>query len=131
MKKTPLLVDAKALVDTVLMGRRTYEQILEFGEYPYIGTQGFVFSRTCSDERDKNVKFILSDLTNFIEGLKSGTGKDIWLVGGASIIQSCLRSRSDKQVCHLHPSYHPWRGYSVVSRPFVNERVEIPTLPKF
>lgn len=31
-------IDFFALVDTVLMGRRTYEQILSFGEYPYMGT---------------------------------------------------------------------------------------------
>lgn len=96
--------DFFALVDTVLMGRRTYEQILAFGEYPYVGTQGFVFSRTCSEERDKNVNFISSDLTNFIEGLKSGTGKDIWLVGGASIIQLCLQhDLIDKFVISIHP----------------------------
>lgn len=96
--------DFFALVDIVLMGRRTYEQILAFGEYPYIGTQGFVFSRTCGGERDQNVEFISSDLTNFIQGLKSGTGKDIWLVGGAQIIQSCLQHNLiDKFIISIHP----------------------------
>lgn len=96
--------DFFALVDTVLIGRRTYEQILALGDYPYVGTQGFVFSRTRGGEHDNNVEFISSELTNFIEDLKSGTGKDIWLVGGASIIQSCLQHELiDKFVISIHP----------------------------
>lgn len=38
--------DFIASVDTVLMGQRTYEQVLSFGEYPYQKHQGFVFSKT-------------------------------------------------------------------------------------
>lgn len=93
-----------AKIDTVLMGRKTYEQVLNFGEYPYKGTQGFVFSKTYKSESDKNVKFISSDLTSFIKHLKNGSGKDIWLVGGAEIIQSCMQQDLiDEFVISLHP----------------------------
>jgi hypothetical protein len=34
-----------ASVDTVVMGRKTYEVSLSFGDYPYQGTRGIVFSR--------------------------------------------------------------------------------------
>jgi len=34
-----------ASVDTVLMGRKTYEQVLTFGEFPYQEKQSYVFSR--------------------------------------------------------------------------------------
>jgi dihydrofolate reductase len=96
--------DFFALIDTVLIGRRTYEQILSFGEYPYKGTLGFVFSRTHSGERDDNVTFVSNDIKSFVESLKGGTGKDIWLVGGASIIQSCLQhDLIDEFVISTHP----------------------------
>lgn len=96
--------DFFASVDTVLMGRNTYEQVLSFGEYPYQESQGFVFSRTQQGDRNLQVEFISSDLVPFIQSLKSVTGKDIWLVGGGQIIQSCLQSNLiDKFVISLHP----------------------------
>ncbi len=97
-------IDFFAGVDTVIMGRRTYEQVLSFGEYPYKGTQGFVFSRTRGGERDENVTFISNDVAGFVERLKSGTGKDIWLVGGSEIIHSCMRHDViDEFVISVHP----------------------------
>ena len=77
-------------VDTVLMGRKTYEQALGFGEYPYKGTRGVVFSRT-PRAPDANVTFISGDLASFVSELKRGQGKDIWLVGGAQIVAECVR----------------------------------------
>lgn len=70
-------------VDTVLMGRKTYEQVLEFGEYPYIGKRGFVFYQTRHGERDKNVEFIGENLGEFVDNLRQSSGNNIWLVGGA------------------------------------------------
>lgn len=93
-----------AKIDTVLMGKNTYEQVLTFGEYPYKGTQGFVFSKTYKGESDENVVFISSELTSFIKNLKNGNGKDIWLVGGAEIIQFCMQhDLIDEFVISLHP----------------------------
>jgi len=77
-------------VDTVLMGRKTYDQALGFGEYPYKGTRGVVFSRT-PREPDANVTFVSSDLASFVSELKRGPGKDIWLVGGGQIVAECVR----------------------------------------
>jgi dihydrofolate reductase len=77
-------------VDTVLMGRKTYEQALGFGEYPYKGTSGFVFSRT-PRASDANVTFVSGDLASLVSELKHGPGKDIWLVGGAQIVAECVR----------------------------------------
>jgi len=77
-------------VDTVLMGRKTYDQALAFGEYPYKGTRGVVFSRTPRGP-DANVTFISSDLASFVSELKRGPGKDIWLVGGGQIVAECVR----------------------------------------
>ena len=77
-------------VDTVLMGRATYDQTLGFGEYPYKGTSGFVFSRTPC-EPDANVTFVSGDLASSVSELKRGSGKNIWLVGGGQIVAECVR----------------------------------------
>lgn len=70
-----------ASVDTVIMGRKTYAQILEFGAYPYEGTQGFVLTRTSTAERDENVTFIGENIPGLIDTLRQSPGKNIWLVG--------------------------------------------------
>ena len=72
-------------VDTVLMGHKTYKQILSFGiDYPYKGKNSFVFTRT-AQPRDENAEFISGDTTTFVKHLKSTPGGDIWLNGGAQL----------------------------------------------
>jgi len=75
-----------ASVDTVIMGRKTYAQILEFSAYPYAGTQGFVLTRTSTAKRDENVMFIGENIADLIDTLRQSPGKSILLVGGAEII---------------------------------------------
>ena len=70
-----------AQIDTVIMGNKTYQQILGFGEYPYKGKKGFVFSQILQGEKDNNVEFVGGDLKSFINKLRQSSGGDIWLVG--------------------------------------------------
>jgi len=58
-----------ATIDTVVMGRKTYDLSLSFGEYPYPGTQAFVFSRTRDGERDDHATFISKECHAFGTGL--------------------------------------------------------------
>ena len=76
-------------IDTVIMGKTTYDQVLTFGEYPYKDKKSFVFTRT-SKNNDDNVKFV-SDIEKFVNDDFPGAGKNIWLVGGAKIITSFLK----------------------------------------
>lgn len=78
-----------ATVDTVVMGRVTYEQLLDFGDYPYKGKKGYVFS---SERRGRgpHVEFVNSPPKKFTEGLRDEKGQDIWLVGGAELVDSFL-----------------------------------------
>jgi dihydrofolate reductase len=82
--------DFYAGVDTVLMGRKTYDLSLSFGEYPYPGTQAFVFTRT-PRAPDAHASFVSQDIGAFVAALKRSTGKHIWLVGGGAIVAECLR----------------------------------------
>ena len=76
-------------IDTVIMGKTTYDQVLTFGEYPYKDKKSFVFTRT-SKNNDGNVEFV-SDIEKFVKDGFPGTGKNIWLVGGSKIIASFLK----------------------------------------
>ena len=74
-------------VDTVFMGRRTYEKVLSFGvEFPHKGRKCYVLSasRTGSDE---NVTFFSGDLKALVEDIKKKEGKNIFIDGGAEVVR--------------------------------------------
>lgn len=91
-------------IDVVIMGRKTYDQALTFGEYPFREKEAFVFSRTRVGATDGNANFISGDVAVFTESLKSRHGKDIWLVGGSELIQQFLKhDLIDEFVISIHP----------------------------
>jgi dihydrofolate reductase len=91
-------------IDTVLMGRKTYEQVLTFGEYPYKGIEGYVFSRTRGNVKDENAAFVSGDVADFVQDLKRRPGKAIWLVGGAQLVAECVKhDLVDEFIISVHP----------------------------
>ncbi len=73
-------------IDTVLMGGKTYRQVLEFGgEWPYQTKNSFVFTHDVSYQSNDEVTFIHHDVVPFVRELKDKEGKDIWLIGGSEI----------------------------------------------
>ncbi|WP_102692298.1 dihydrofolate reductase family protein [Rummeliibacillus pycnus] len=79
-------------VDTVLMGRKTYDWLLEntAGEYPYKNEECYVFTRSRIEDTE-NVKFINDPVVHFTKELQKQNGKDIWLVGGGELIHSFIK----------------------------------------
>lgn len=91
-------------VDTVVMGRKTYDVSLSFGDYPYPGRSGYVFSRVRDGQRDEHCEFISTEPKAFIAGLRKQPGKKIWLVGGSELIQDfVLADLIDEYVISIHP----------------------------
>lgn len=91
-------------IGVVIMGRKTYEQVLTFGEYPYKGTEGYVFSRSRAGTRDANVTFVSGNIAQFVDSLKAEPEKDIWLVGGSEVIQPFLEhDLIDEFIISIHP----------------------------
>jgi len=78
-------------IGTVLMGRKTYAQVLEFGDWPYKEKKSYVFTgKKDSLPCEKNVEFVTGDLKKFVHQLKESTEQDIWLVGGSQLIKAFL-----------------------------------------
>ena len=78
-------------VDTVIMGRKTYDKVLSFGiDFPHKGRKCYVWSasRTGSDE---NVTYFNSDLKELILKLKNEPGKDIFIDGGAALVTELMK----------------------------------------
>lgn len=81
----------KASVDTIIMGRKTFDQVNAFGEWPYAGMETIVLSRTRSGKENDWIIFENDLNLDFIKKLKEQSGKDIWLLGGAKVIQYFLK----------------------------------------
>ena len=74
-------------INTVVMGNTTYEQVLSFGEYPYKDKKSFVFS---NNKQDNNITFVRGNVKEFIDSLDKKKKHNIFLVGGANIINQFI-----------------------------------------
>ena len=74
-------------IDITIMGNKTYKQVLRFGEFPYKDKRNIVLTRRIEIGDAKFVEYINQNVIEFIKDLKVQDGKDIWLIGGAEIIE--------------------------------------------
>lgn len=85
------------------MGRKTYEQVLTFGEYPYKEKKTYVFTKT-SFQADNNTEFVAKDVKKFVDSLRQVDGKNIWLVGGSLLIYYFIsKNLVDELILSIHP----------------------------
>jgi dihydrofolate reductase len=91
-------------IDTVLLGRKTYDFALKMGQTSYPGRMNYVFSRTPRRSSVPEVEFIAEEAGEFAKGLRITPGKDIWLVGGGELIGSLLDAgQVDEFIVHVIP----------------------------
>lgn len=94
-------------IDTVLLGRRTWEMGVKLGQKSFPGKKNYVFSRSPRSSKAKaaaGVEFVTEEPGKLARRLKKETGKDIWMVGGASLIGSFLDARQiDEFILHVIP----------------------------
>ena len=89
-------------IDTVLMGRKTYELSLKLGE-SYKGKRAIVFTKQKNLKKLENVDFV-SNVVDFTKKLLKTKGKDIWLVGGGEIVSLLLNNNLiDEIILFVHP----------------------------
>jgi dihydrofolate reductase len=81
-------------VDTVLLGRRTYEMTLQPGAPPWpAGWRIYVFSQTLDAAQHAKVRVVSGNIGATVATLRSEPGRDIWLFGGGSLFASLLAAR--------------------------------------
>ncbi len=80
-------------IDTVILGYNTYKKITEElspNEWVYKDLQSYVFTeKNIKDTED--IIFVNEDLTSFVKELKNKNEKDIWICGGAQIVNQLVR----------------------------------------
>jgi dihydrofolate reductase len=81
-------------VDTVLLGRRTYELTRQPGAPPWPqGWQIYVFSRTLPPEEHPGVTVVSADAGVRVASLRAAPGREIWLFGGGSLFRTLLGAK--------------------------------------
>jgi len=74
-------------IDTMLLGRKTYEAGLRMGAKFDSTSRYVVFSRQAPPaDVPSGVEFVNSAIGPFVKGLREQPGKDIWLMGGGELI---------------------------------------------
>lgn len=81
-------------IDTVLMGRLTYELSLRQGRGGMPGMRTYVFSSTLDAADHPNVTIVAHDAAGTVQRLRAQDGKDIWLMGGGELFRSLLEARA-------------------------------------
>ena len=82
-------------IDTIIMGRKTYEEVLSFGvDWPYVGKDTYVVTSDSSFLcPTPDTRVISQDVPQHISNLRKGQGKHIWVVGGGGLIETCLNAQ--------------------------------------
>lgn len=81
-----------AKVDTVLLGRRSYELVRQGGSPPWApGTRVYVVSRTLRPEAHPDITVVSEEIGRTVSTLRTETGDgEIWLFGGGELFRSLL-----------------------------------------
>lgn len=80
-------------VDTVILGRRTYDKVLSMGfDFPHADKESYIITRSPRPAIG-SVQFYTGDLKTLVEGLKAKSGKNIFCDGGAELVQALLKHK--------------------------------------
>lgn len=98
--------DFYSTIDVVVIGRKTYEEILGFGvDWPYSSNKTYIVtSKKGYQVQTENTEVIHQIDTNSILKIKENSKKNIWIVGGGEIITAFLNHNSiDEMILCMIP----------------------------
>jgi dihydrofolate reductase len=79
-----------ASIDTKVLGRKTYEKSLALGAKFDGRTKTYVFSTHPPATAVPGVEFVSEPVPSFAQRLRTAPGRNIWMMGGGSVIASFL-----------------------------------------
>lgn len=91
-------------VDTVIIGRKTYEKVIAMGyKYPHTDKDVYIITRNERPSIGK-FKFYTGGLTQLVYSLKNQLGKNIYCDGGAEIANELIKNNSvDEYIISVIP----------------------------
>lgn len=126
-------------IGSLMMGRKTYDQILQFGDWPYPDKPAFVFTHhPPASKPHPLIEFIPQGIPEFVRNWKETAQEDIWLIGGGEIFRIFLQEQLvDELILSIHPVllgggislFHPTQQRSILklinSRSFASGLVQL------
>jgi dihydrofolate reductase len=101
-----LMRDFWKTIDTVVMGRKTYEVMVRsgHGSGAYPGMTTYVFSRTREPRTEPGLEIVRGDVAPFVRDLKDRDGKGICVMGGGDLAKSLLEADLIDEIgLNVHP----------------------------
>ena len=100
-------------IDTILLGRKTYDWALEYQKKKGIKegmfdtkVANYVFSRKPPKKAAPGVEFVSEPVKAFARRLRAAPGKHIWMMGGGELIASFLDAGEiDEFDIHVIPTF--------------------------
>lgn len=91
-------------IDTVIMGRKTYDKVNSLvEEFPHKNLKTYIISKS-KRESFENTEFYNGDLKDLIDNLKSKEGKNIFVDGGAAIVNLLMEQNLiDEMIVSIIP----------------------------
>lgn len=91
-------------IDTLFMGRKTYELMLSMGDDATTGfpkLKQYIFSTTLNEAEDG---VVVVDVESQVQKIRNEPGKDIWLFGGGNLTTSFMNLKLVDEVwLAIHP----------------------------
>ena len=98
-------------IDTILMGRKTYDMSVKFVKEGkatpdmFSGVKHYAFSRKPRKPL-YGFEFVTEPIEKFVKRLRTQKGKDIWMMGGGGLIGSFLDAGLiDEFIIHVIPTF--------------------------
>ena len=100
-----IMKDYWSTVDTIIMGRKTYEVAARSGQggggFPGVST--YIFSRTLTSA-PKGATLVSEDVAAFVRRLKKAPGRDICIMGGGELARPLLEAGLIDEIgFNIHP----------------------------
>lgn len=80
-------------IDTVFLGASTYKQIkneLSPDKWVYENLQSYILTNEKIKDTE-NIKYVNMNIEELINRLKQEEGKNIWICGGANLVNQCIK----------------------------------------
>jgi dihydrofolate reductase len=91
-------------VDTVVIGRKTYDAGLKLGTSSFPGVKNYVVSRTLERSEHKSIELVRGDAVEFVRRLKNEDGKGICIMSGGNFARSLLEADLIDEIgINVHP----------------------------
>jgi dihydrofolate reductase len=91
-------------IDTVLMGRKTYDVAVASGSSRFPGKQTYVYSRSLEARAEEGLEIVGTDAVEHVRALKHGGGEGICLMGGGELARPLFEAGLIDEVgVNLHP----------------------------